>query len=189
MMPRQADGTVTVPYMLLAGAIAGAFAQTLMYPGDTVRRLMQTNGVNGNTRLYTSTWVGRVLSRALWLCVVVSVVVAVEVVVVVVIVKGAGRCDGAWTGFVRVVGEWMVLGLSGSGFCGCDGVLGREQDCCVQLYTRHGVAGFYRGVGVNLVRAIPGASIQFAGYELGKRLLGIGTSYGGGGGDGGGSGG
>ena len=48
------------------------------------------------------------------------------------------------------------------------------QDCCAKVFRRQGIAGFYRGVYVNLVRAVPAASIQFAGYELLKSALGVG---------------
>lgn len=37
---------------LLCGAVAGLLAQTLTYPGDTVRRRMQTNGMNGEAKIY-----------------------------------------------------------------------------------------------------------------------------------------
>jgi hypothetical protein len=43
--------------MLPAGAASGVLAQSLTYPGDTVRKLMITNGVGGRERAYTSTLV------------------------------------------------------------------------------------------------------------------------------------
>ncbi len=41
---------------LFAGAAAGVIAQTVTYPGDTVRRRMQMNGMNGEPKLYTNSW-------------------------------------------------------------------------------------------------------------------------------------
>mmetsp|Transcript_13565 Transcript_13565/g.16836 ORF Transcript_13565/g.16836 Transcript_13565/m.16836 type:complete len:148 (-) Transcript_13565:844-1287(-) len=41
-------------YRLLCGAFAGLIAQTVTYPGDTVRRRMQTNGMKGEAKLYSS---------------------------------------------------------------------------------------------------------------------------------------
>jgi len=41
---------------LLCGAAAGVIAQTITYPGDTVRRRMQMNGMNGEARLYRNSW-------------------------------------------------------------------------------------------------------------------------------------
>ena len=41
---------------LCCGAIAGMFAQTLTYPGDTIRRRLQTDGIGGKEPLYKSAW-------------------------------------------------------------------------------------------------------------------------------------
>jgi solute carrier family 25 phosphate transporter 23/24/25/41 len=41
---------------LMTGATAGIIAQTVTYPGDTVRRRMQTNGMGGEARLYSNSW-------------------------------------------------------------------------------------------------------------------------------------
>lgn len=51
--PGEAPGIVT---KLLLGALSGLFAQTITYPGDTIRRRMQTNGAGGAARLYTTSW-------------------------------------------------------------------------------------------------------------------------------------
>lgn len=39
---------------LASGACAGIVAQTITYPGDTVRRRMQTNGIGGTKRIYSN---------------------------------------------------------------------------------------------------------------------------------------
>lgn len=36
--------------------MSGLFAQTITYPGDTIRRRMQTNGVGGTERIYKTSW-------------------------------------------------------------------------------------------------------------------------------------
>ena len=46
----------TVGNMMLAGALAGITAQTITYPGDTVRRRMQSNGMGGEKRMYNNSW-------------------------------------------------------------------------------------------------------------------------------------
>jgi len=39
---------------LVAGALSGIVSQTLTYPGDTIRRRMQANGIEGQPRLYSN---------------------------------------------------------------------------------------------------------------------------------------
>ena len=41
-----------VLWQLTAGAMSGLIAQTITYPGDTVRRRMQNNGAGGAPRVY-----------------------------------------------------------------------------------------------------------------------------------------
>lgn len=54
-LPRRDDGSTPIHYSLVAGACAGMVAQTAMYPGDVVRRQMQTNGIGGSERMYKNT--------------------------------------------------------------------------------------------------------------------------------------
>lgn len=49
-------GQINMLGKLTAGGISGLVSQTLTYPGDTIRRRMQTNGMGGRARLYTTTW-------------------------------------------------------------------------------------------------------------------------------------
>eukprot|EP01091_Cochliopodium_minus_P008343 TRINITY_DN1873_c0_g1_i1.p1 TRINITY_DN1873_c0_g1~~TRINITY_DN1873_c0_g1_i1.p1 ORF type:complete len:293 (-),score=55.81 TRINITY_DN1873_c0_g1_i1:29-907(-) len=41
---------------LLAGAMAGLTAQTVTYPGDTLRKRLQSNGIGGETRKYENSF-------------------------------------------------------------------------------------------------------------------------------------
>ncbi len=56
LLPTRADGSSAVYWKMASGAAAGLVAQSLMYPGDTLRRRMQTNGIGGEARVYNSTW-------------------------------------------------------------------------------------------------------------------------------------
>eukprot|EP00941_MAST-03F_sp_MAST-3F-sp1_P002290 g2290.t1 len=46
-------------------------------------------------------------------------------------------------------------------------------DCFRQVYRSEGFRGFFRGLHVNCVRAIPGAAIQFLAYDTIKKILGL----------------
>lgn len=39
------------------------------------------------------------------------------------------------------------------------------------IMRTEGIAGFYRGAGVNVMRAVPGAAIQFAVFDFVKAAL------------------
>ena len=45
-------------------------------------------------------------------------------------------------------------------------------DCCKQIYRKEGMGGFFRGIVVNCIRAVPGAAIQFLAYDSLKKALG-----------------
>ena len=54
-LPREPDGKTSAPWKVVCGACAGVVAQTITYPGDTVRRRMQTNGMGGAAKHYAGT--------------------------------------------------------------------------------------------------------------------------------------
>eukprot|EP01083_Nonionella_stella_P141990 438448_1 len=54
---------VPVQYTLVCGTAAGLIAQTSTYWGDTLRRRMQTNGIGGRERHFSSSWD---CARKLW---------------------------------------------------------------------------------------------------------------------------
>ena len=85
---------------LLSGASAGIIAQTLMYPGDTIKRQMQINGLNGLAKKYNNL-----------------------------------------------------------------------RECIRYIYYMHGIKGFYPAVGINIIKAIPEAALQFAIYDYCKEYL------------------
>jgi hypothetical protein len=87
---------------MVNGAIAGVVAQTLTYPGDTIRRRMQTNGVGGEPRMYSDSF-----------------------------------------------------------------------DCFRKIVRNEGWKLLFAGLWANVVRAIPGAAVQFWCYDAMKVVLGI----------------
>ena len=50
------DGGNGVAWQLMSGAASGLLAQTVTYPGDTVRRRMQSNGAGGAERVYRNSF-------------------------------------------------------------------------------------------------------------------------------------
>lgn len=50
--PQNPDGSTSVYWSLAAGASAGLCAQTLCYPGDTMRRQLQADGMGGEKRVF-----------------------------------------------------------------------------------------------------------------------------------------
>jgi len=85
---------------LITGSISGIVAQTITYPGDTIRRQMQSNGMGGKDKLYRTSW-----------------------------------------------------------------------HCLSSIWKREGITGMFRGLPINVFRAIPGSAIQFATYGKLKEML------------------
>jgi len=50
------DGQTGVMFKMVSGAAAGILAQSVAYPGDTLKRRMQTNGIGGHARVYNNSW-------------------------------------------------------------------------------------------------------------------------------------
>jgi Mitochondrial carrier protein len=56
MQRNTSGGDGNVLWQLVNGAVAGLMAQTVTYPGDTVRRRMQNNGAGGSAKIYRNSW-------------------------------------------------------------------------------------------------------------------------------------
>ncbi|MES1907855.1 MAG: hypothetical protein MHM6MM_000893 [Cercozoa sp. M6MM] len=99
-LPRDEQGRTGVVAGLTAGGLAGLIAQTITFPGDTIRRRMQTNGMHGKARVYKHT-----------------------------------------------------------------------GDCIMRMIKTEGFRSFFRGVGVNAARCVPGSAIQFVAYDLLRQAM------------------
>jgi hypothetical protein len=80
---------------MVFGGMGGVIAGFVMYPNDTVRRLLQLQGSRGTTAQYNGYW-----------------------------------------------------------------------DCVVRTYQAEGIARFYRGMTINIIRMAPNTAVQFGSYEL-----------------------
>jgi len=56
MIPKETMANYEFMSKFLCGALAGLVAQTIVFPGDTIRKRMQTNGIGGNARLYSTSF-------------------------------------------------------------------------------------------------------------------------------------
>jgi solute carrier family 25 (mitochondrial phosphate transporter), member 23/24/25/41 len=84
----------------IAGATAGLIAQSLMFPGDTIKRNLQINGIDSTKEKYSG-----------------------------------------------------------------------PLSCIKNMYCVHGIRAFYAGYGVNMIKAMPEAALQFAIYDYVKMSL------------------
>jgi len=56
VFPKDTNGQTILVWKLACGAAAGLAAQTITFPGDTIRRRMMANGAGGSQRIYKSSW-------------------------------------------------------------------------------------------------------------------------------------
>mmetsp|Transcript_18411 Transcript_18411/g.25515 ORF Transcript_18411/g.25515 Transcript_18411/m.25515 type:complete len:330 (-) Transcript_18411:137-1126(-) len=63
--------------------------------------------------------------------------------------------------------------MQANGISGQDNVYSSTLDCFNKIYLKEGVRGFFKGWGLNLVRSLPGAAVQFTSYDILKKLFGV----------------
>ena len=69
----------------------------------------------------------------------------------------------------------MIKRMQSNGSGGQPRIYSSTVDCIRQILRHEGVAGFYRGLSLNVVKGIPNATIQFLAYDtirhfvIGKR--------------------
>ena len=63
--------------------------------------------------------------------------------------------------------------MQANGIGGTAAVYSGTLDCLRKIWAREGMGGFYKGVRLNTLRAVPGAAVQFTSYDTLKRLMGL----------------
>lgn len=63
--------------------------------------------------------------------------------------------------------------MQANGVGGAANIYSSTRDCFQKIYVKEGIKGFFKGWGLNVVRSLPGAAVQFTSYDLLKQLLGL----------------
>eukprot|EP00501_MAST-03F_sp_TOSAG23-6_P000494 GSMAST32.ASY1.ANO1.508.1 assembled CDS len=86
-----------------------------------------------------------------------------------------GASAGVAAQTLTYAGDTIRRRMQTDGACGKPRTYGGMfvlHDCFRQILKKEGAIGFYKGVHVNCIRAIPGAAIQFVAYDALKSLFG-----------------
>jgi Mitochondrial carrier protein len=80
-----------------------------------------------------------------------------------------GGMGGVMAGLITYPNDTVRRLLQMQGSRGTTAEYSGYWDCVTKTFKQHGIARFYRGVGINTVRMLPNVAIQFGSYELLKR--------------------
>jgi len=83
----------------------------------------------------------------------------------------SGGAAGLVTQLVTYPGNTMIKRNQANGMGGQAKAYDGTLDMIRKMVAKEGVRGFYKGVGVNVLKGIPNASIQFLAYDTMKLLL------------------
>lgn len=78
----------------------------------------------------------------------------------------AGACAGIATQTATYPGNTMIKRMQSNGAGGKPKVYASTFDCIRKIMGKEGVGGFYRGLGLNVIKGIPNAMIQFMAYDV-----------------------
>jgi hypothetical protein len=81
-----------------------------------------------------------------------------------------GGLGGVMAGIITYPNDTVRRLLQLQGSRGTDAKYNGYMDCVLTTYRNEGIARFYRGVTINIVRMAPNAAVQFGSYELLKQL-------------------
>lgn len=182
--------------MLLAGSMAGMFQTSVTYPLDMIRtrlsmaavehvqykgivdcgvQILRTEGLLawykgfGATILSATPYVGLQMTfYDLWKRVLFDWTgdnVPARVL--------CGALSGLAAQSITFPGDVIRRRMQVQGVGGAERLYNTTWQCIKGTYRNEGVPGFFKGLTVNAVRALPGAGIQFAAYDSLKKLLGV----------------
>eukprot|EP01047_Picozoa_sp_COSAG01_P043831 COSAG01_NODE_3918_length_5538_cov_28.353374_1_plen_307_part_00 len=83
----------------------------------------------------------------------------------------AGACAGIATQTITYPGNTMIKRMQSNGAGGKPKIYASTFDCIRTILAKEGVGGFYRGLGLNVIKGIPNATIQFVAYDTIKALV------------------
>lgn len=146
-----------VMYTLLYGALAGAAAETFLYPLEVIRRKMQLQSMAAAATAMGAAPGGPAAAAA-------AAAAAVPNVL-------------RQHGLKAAAGALVPAGPGAGGVFGAAGVPGaaamaRIAAACSAIIRTDGVGGFYAGLLPNMLQVLPSAALSYGTYESVKHLLG-----------------
>jgi hypothetical protein len=149
---RQQHVELPVLYSLLYGALAGAAAETFLYPLEVIRRKMQLQSMAaagaavlsspGNAAAAAAAAAPSMLRQ-----------------------HGLKAASGALVPTGAGMGSFGAAGVPGT-------AVGRIAAACSAIVRADGFAGFYAGLLPNMLQVLPSAALSYGTYESVKQMLG-----------------
>lgn len=143
-----------VLYSLLYGALAGAAAETFLYPLEVIRRKMQLQSMAAGAAVFAST--GNNAASA----------AAQAAAPNILRQHGLKAASGALVPSGAGMGTFGAAGVPGAA------AMARIAAACSAIVRVDGVAGFYAGLLPNMLQVLPSAALSYGTYESVKQMLG-----------------
>jgi hypothetical protein len=139
-----------VLYSLLYGALAGAAAETFLYPLEVIRRKMQLQSMAAGAAVLSSPG---------------NAAAAAAAAPNLLRQHGLKAASGALVPSGAGVGSFGAAGVPGT-------AVGRIAAACSAIIRADGFAGFYAGLLPNMLQVLPSAALSYGTYESVKQVLG-----------------
>lgn len=140
-----------VLYSLLYGALAGAAAETFLYPLEVIRRKMQLQSMAAGAAVLSSPGNAAAAAAA----------AAPNLLRQ----HGLKAASGALVPNGAGMGSFGAAGVPGT-------AAGRIAAACSAIIRADGFAGFYAGLLPNMLQVLPSAALSYGTYESVKQVLG-----------------